>query len=148
MRENYAEQDSTMKMKGDQSMPGGYEQVNKSSSPLYSGGDYQEELFSCFNDGAICLKSFFCGCCQYAENIKLISNGAEHYELNCCNFCWWWNHYPLTLSYKSRLRSHYNFELHPWRDWFAVCCCPGCALAQDSREIRSRIGIPKGVSID
>ena len=72
MKVNYAEQDSTIQMKGDQSMPGGYQQVNNSSAPLYSGGDFQESLCGCFDDCGICFKSFFCCCCQYAEKIQLI----------------------------------------------------------------------------
>ena len=133
-----------MQMVQPMQMPGGYQQVNVVQQ-LYSGGDFQEGLCGCFSDCGICFKSLCCCCCQYAENIQLISNGHESYNAHCClSYCG--GCCLLNFAFRSRLRAKYNLEAKVCLDCFVCCCCSACGLAQDSREIRNRLGVGKAMN--
>ncbi|XP_078446679.1 PLAC8 family protein isoform X1 [Wolffia australiana] len=125
-------------------------------STLWSSG-----ICACFDDMPSCCMGFFCPCILFGKNAELL--GAETLVGPCLTHFILWglvNGMCCLLTegiliglpgsivafyacgYRSSLRAKYNLQEAPCGDLATHLFCHVCALCQEYREIRERMGDP------
>ncbi|PRP88782.1 hypothetical protein PROFUN_00250 [Planoprotostelium fungivorum] len=103
-------------------------------------------ICECSEDWSIFLTSLFCCPCQLAKN-RAISKDEPLSVTSClsvwlCTCC----EYPIYYSTMTRIdfapktrgviRKRYGIHGSLQTDCIAICCCPWCAVAQETRELK------------
>lgn len=103
--------------------------------------EFQNGILGCFEDCGTCLITYFCPCVTAGRNAEAVGE-------NCvlCGF--------LTLlgpigivsrgKVREKIREKYGIAGSLINDLICHCCCPLCALVQESQELRGRGGMIPG----
>ncbi|KAB1205785.1 Protein PLANT CADMIUM RESISTANCE 2 [Morella rubra] len=99
-------------------------------------------LFDCFSDMKTCCVTLWCPCITFGQVAEIVDKGSTScgasgalYALVCCVIgC------PCLYScfYRSKMRQQYALRETPCGDCLVHCCCEGCALCQEHRELTMR----------
>ncbi|CAF1010493.1 unnamed protein product [Adineta steineri] len=101
-------------------------------------------LFDCFNDCNICLYGYCCTPCLYGENAEKIDGSS------CCGSCCIW--YLLSsvslcciahMGKRQALRNRFGLP-EDCNDCAATTFCIPCAVCQEARELKFRLGSSGG----
>ncbi|CAA7400870.1 unnamed protein product [Spirodela intermedia] len=104
--------------------------------------EWSTGLCECFDDVGNCCITCWCPCITFGQVAEIVDRGSSScgasgalYTLvafvtgcPCIYSCF----------YRSRLRSHYALPESPCPDFIVHCCCEGCALCQEYRELKNR----------
>jgi Cys-rich protein (TIGR01571 family) len=108
--------------------------------------DFDSGLFDCSrgNGGsALSLFNLFCGPVRLAVNAS--TTGCNDFWVSLLTSVIFLPMFPI-IGYMTRLhiRTCYNMEPHPIRDWFEwlLCCC--CVITQESKFIDAEFGSVEG----
>ena len=111
------------------------ERIHRSFISLWT-----ESLCGCLNDIPLCCYGCWCCCCLYGHNAaKLTSQPAcwihcTLYSLmsavGCCCL--------LHTIRRGQMREKYSLEEGDCGDCMITCCCPSCAICQETREMKVR----------
>ncbi|KAL6213421.1 hypothetical protein ACLB2K_012868 [Fragaria x ananassa] len=122
--------------------------VSTGHSARHVGGEWSTGLCHCCDDPANCMITCFCPCITFGQIAEIVDQGSSSCAqqgtcygillattaLACLYSCF----------YRSKLRGQYDLEESPCVDCLVHFCCPGCALCQEYRELKSR-GFDMGI---
>nr|WOE87887.1 cadmium resistance 2 protein [Kandelia obovata] len=105
-------------------------------------GAWSSDLCDCFSDVPSCCLTYWCPCITFGRIAEIVDQGKTTcatggaiyailaYFTGCaCIY---------SCVYRSKLRKQYTLEERPCNDCLVHCCCEGCALCQEYRELQSR----------
>jgi len=116
------------------------------------GDQWHHPVFACLEDTNVCLESWLCFPCQISMQYNTLIWGKP--ELNpficfsitvatyfgaACYAGWW------TLWIRRILVNRYKLAEEQMHTCLYACCCPGCAIAQQHREMTDRGENPGGL---
>uniref|UniRef100_A0A7S2JNA3 Uncharacterized protein n=1 Tax=Cyanoptyche gloeocystis TaxID=77922 RepID=A0A7S2JNA3_9EUKA len=108
---------------------------------------WSSNIWGCFGDCDSCLVSFTLPCLQHGLTrerfngapwpasmvLSGVGYGLYFCGLYACVPCMW----------RAEIREKYNIKGSRLEDFFAHCCCPCCATAQEARELDKQTGYVK-----
>jgi Cys-rich protein (TIGR01571 family) len=112
----------------------------KCKEQIFLGG-----LFDCFDDCDVCCYGWCCTPCLYGENAEKI-DGSSCYG-SC--FIWWllyeWDLCCLVhMGKREALRNRFGLQ-EDCNDCVATTFCASCAICQEARELKFRLGSSEGI---
>ena len=128
------------------SMPPG-QQYGNSQNATFATDQWKAGFWGCCDDVGICCKSFCCPCIQYGQNHNAINAGGSGCQ--CLIFCllgifdlsW-----CVGCPFRTALRKRWGIEGNQCVDCLAQAFCACCAVSQEAREIKLRMGTPNSNS--
>lgn len=106
------------------------------------GGDFQNGLFSCFNDIPLCLTTYCAPCYTFGKTAESVGED--------CLMCGVVTFVPLANLYfftkiRGQVRDKKGIDGSFINDLLLTCCCGLCSLVQEAQEMG--VKAPFGASI-
>lgn len=105
----------------------------------FEHGPWVHGLCGCTSDIPSCLMSWCCPCIIYGQNYEQIHKDGCLMQglifailMSCGLSC------LVHMNLRANIRNKFNIIGGQLGDFLVTCCCPCCALAQESREITHR----------
>ncbi|XP_065660450.1 uncharacterized protein LOC124817686 [Hydra vulgaris] len=98
--------------------------------------DFSNNICGCCNDLSTCLITYFLPCVTAGKNAQFVGESCILYgllSLTCINFY-------TDATTREKIRKKYGIEGSFLKDMACHCCCPCCALIQESQEIQAHGG--------
>ena len=112
---------------------------------LTMGNKFMSGIFDCFEPTEVCLEGWCCGYCQGGHQYSMLTTGRP--EMNpivsfgaCCidQFAKGLAMAFLTWHLRTTIMQRYNIVEPPLHTAFFSCCCAGCSMCQQHREMTMR----------
>eukprot|EP01084_Bolivina_argentea_P179797 310661_1 len=94
--------------------------------------EWSNGLFDCFGDFSICIYVFCCPSCAAGEIYRDGDLGS--FAVGCILFSLLGICHPCIVT--GPLREKRGIEGSCFGDTITLCCCPGCQLTRELREVR------------
>lgn len=122
----------------------GHMQAQMGMAPAVVGaeeGEWATEVCGCCSDCDLCCQTCWCPCVTFGQIADIVDEGhspccvqATVYGLLCtigipCVYSFLW---------RGKMRRRFQLKKGCCGDFCVHCCCEGCALCQEHRELRSR----------
>ncbi|XP_059659181.1 protein PLANT CADMIUM RESISTANCE 2-like [Cornus florida] len=99
-------------------------------------------LCDCFDDVSSCCLTCWCPCITFGRIAEIVDrgstscgvSGALYMLIMCLTSC----SCLYSCFYRPKLRGQYFLEESPCTDCCVHCCCEGCALCQEYRELKKQ----------
>eukprot|EP00794_Sanderia_malayensis_P003508 gene3508-4008_t len=105
---------------------------------------WQNGICGCFSDIGTCIVTYFCPCVTAGKNAEAVGKSCCVYGflsmLGCIGIF-------TQASVRQEIRQRYNIEGGFGSDIICYCCCPLCALVQESSELKAHGGAPGGMAM-
>merc|ERR1712157_236179 len=109
--------------------------------------NWSSGLFDCFSDMSSCLCVWRCLPCAVGQLAEMINTKQAplgvtgDYNTCCMVYCFGCCAPCLTMGLRARMRNEYKLKEEPCGDFLVHCCCLGCAICQETREMKKQCGI-------
>ncbi|KAM0047584.1 putative PLAC8 motif-containing protein [Helianthus debilis subsp. tardiflorus] len=111
------------------------------ASTLISASQWSTGLWGCCSDVSTCCLTYWCPCIAFGRNAEILDMGVTPCEIHGVIYCvlatfgfgWLYG-----WIYRSKIRERYMLPEEPCPDCLVHCCCQGCALCQEYRELKHR----------
>lgn len=102
-------------------------------------GEWAHGLMGCLDDCGTCLITWFLPCLSFGQNAEAAGTagsclvGGILFLIPLVNIVCW-------IKTRGAIREKYGIEGSLFNDLFAICCCPLCALVQETQQCKSGPG--------
>ncbi|XP_077234575.1 protein PLANT CADMIUM RESISTANCE 2-like [Tasmannia lanceolata] len=105
-------------------------------------GPWSTGLCGCLEDVPNCCMTYWCPCVTFGRIAEIVDRGSTTCATGGALYClillvggcpWIYS-----CFYRSKLRRQYTLRADPCTDCLVHCCCEGCALCQEYRELKIR----------
>ncbi|MCD7456230.1 hypothetical protein HAX54_030943 [Datura stramonium] len=104
-------------------------------------GQWTTNLFDCWDDPSLCVKTCFCPCVTIGEVVEILDQGTTSkghacllaYAMGSIHCGWIYGR-----RYRRKLREIFKLPETPYSDTFTSCCCCVCGICQEYRELQNR----------